>query len=145
MHITLSRYLALLFAIGLAIGEAVISWGHWQFAPLWIIDYLMVVCLLYAYYRTRQGRHVHTLLAAWAFTVGVFYMDLFVNLDPTLAPTIQAGTILLTLIAFMLVLSLIGFFITLLAIRANKALPPTKPHSGPGGQAWFEKVTRPRR
>ena len=113
MHITLSRYLALLFAIDLAIGEAVISWGHWQFAPLWIIDYLMVVCLLYAYYRTRQGGHVHTLHAAWAFTVGVFYLDLLVNLDPTLAPTIRAGTMLLTMIAFMLVRSSICFFVTL--------------------------------
>lgn len=119
MHFVVSRYLALLFAIGLGIGETIISWGHWQFAPLWIVDYLMVVLLLFAFYKTAKPEHVYTLLAAWAFTVGVFYMDLFVNLDPLLAPTIQAGPVLLALIALMLVLSLVGFFSALFAIRAQ--------------------------
>jgi hypothetical protein len=119
MHIAVSRYLALLFAIGLGIGETVINWGHWQFAPLWIVDYVMVGWLLYAFYRTRQAGHVHMLLAAWAFTAGVFYMALFVSLDPELASHIQAGTILLTPMGFMLVISLVGFFNALLAIRAQ--------------------------
>jgi hypothetical protein len=119
MHIVVSRYLALLFAIGLGIGETVVSWGHWQFAPLWIIDYLVVLLLLYAYYKTAKAEHVHTLLAAWAFTAGVFYMDLFVNLDPQLAPHTQIGPILLALIGFLLVVSLVGFFNALFAVRAQ--------------------------
>jgi hypothetical protein len=123
MHFVVSRYLALLFAIGLGIGETIISWGHWQFAPLWIVDYLMVVCLLYAYYKTRKAEHVYTLLAAWAFTVGVFYMDLFVNLDPQLAPPVRPGPILLALIGFMLALSLVGFFNALFAVRATIKAP----------------------
>jgi uncharacterized membrane protein YczE len=129
MHFVVSRYLALLFAIGLAIGETIISWGNWQFAPLWIVDYLMAVLLLYAYYKTRKAEHLYTLLAAWAFTVGVFYMDLFVNLDPQLPAHLRPGTIVMTLIVFCLAISLVGFFNALLATRAqntnSKATPTT--------------------
>ena len=117
MSFFISRYLALLFAIGLGIGETIISWGHWQFAPLWIIDYFMVVLLLYAFYKAGRPGHAYTLLAAWAFTAGVFYMDLFVNLDPQLPPSMQPGRVLLALITLMLVLSLIGFFSALFAVR----------------------------
>ena len=117
MPFFVSRYLALLFAIGLAIGETIISWGHWQFAPLWIIDYLVAVLLLYAYYKTRRAEHVYTLLAAWAFSAGVFYMDLFVNLDPQLPAHLRPGTVVMALIVLVLALSLIGFFSALLALR----------------------------
>jgi xanthine/uracil permease len=119
MHLAVSRYLALLFAIGLAIGETIISWGHWQFAPLWIIDYLVAVCLLYAFYRTRNTANIHTLIAAWAFSLGVFYMDLFVNLDPQVAPSLRPTPVVMGLIVLVLGLSLIGFFTALLAIRAQ--------------------------
>ena len=133
MHIVVSRYLALLFAIGLGIGETIISWGHWQFAPLWIVDYLIVAWLLYAYYKTVKAEHAYRLLGAWAFTVGVFYMDLFVNLDPQLAPHIQAGPILLALIGFMLVVSLVGFFSALFAIRAQQGAAADQAARRPGG------------
>jgi hypothetical protein len=119
MPFFVSRYLALLFAIGLAIGETIISWGHWQFAPLFIIDYLTAIFLLYAYYKTRQATHLHTLLAAWAFSAGVFYMDLFVNLDPGLPTHLRPGTVVMALIVLVLVLSLIGLFSALLAIRTQ--------------------------
>ncbi|PZR70912.1 MAG: hypothetical protein DLM73_17010 [Chthoniobacterales bacterium] len=133
MHFVVSRYLALLFAIGLGIGETIISWGHWQFAPLWIVDYLMVVLLLYAYYKTRKAEHVYTLLAAWAFTLGVFYMDLFVNLDPQLVPPMRPGPILLALIGFMLALSLVGFFSALFTVRAQQGAAGVETARRPGG------------
>ena len=117
MHFAVSRYLALLFAIGLAIGETIISWGHWQFAPLWFIDYLTAALLLYACYQTRDGRHVYALLAAWAFSAGVFYMDLFVNIDPHLPAALRPGSVVIALIVLVLVLSLVGFFAALFAIR----------------------------
>ena len=119
MPFVVSRYLALLFAIGLAIGETIISWGHWQFAPLWFIDYLTAALLLYAYFKTRQAKHVYILLAAWAFSAGVFYMDLFVNLDPQVPPHMRPGTVVMALIVLVLALSLVGFFSALLAIRAQ--------------------------
>ena len=100
----------MLFAIGLAIGEAIISWGHWQFAPLWIIDYLVSVLLLYAFYKTRNAESACALMAGWAFSAGVFYMDLFVNLDPNLPTSLRPGAVVIALIVLVLVLSLIGFF-----------------------------------
>jgi hypothetical protein len=118
----------LLFAIGLAIGETIISWGHWQFAPLFIIDYLTAAFLLYAYFKTRDARHVYILVGAWAFSAGVFYMDLFVNLDPQVPANLRPTTVVMALIVLVLVLSLIGFFTALLAIRAKLG-------SDRGGQA----------
>lgn len=104
-----SRYTALLFAIGLGIGEAVINWGHWQYAPLWIVDYICVVWLLAGFYQTRHSRFISTLISGWAFTAGVFYMALFVSLDPDLPQYhTPARKPLLILIGLMLTLSVLG-------------------------------------
>jgi len=111
----LSRYLALLFAIGLGVGEAVINWGHWQYAPLWIVDYVIVAWLAYGFFVTRQRRGVHVLLAGWAFTGGVFYMAFFVSLDPTMA--IDANSVMLALIGGMLAAACVGFCCALLSLR----------------------------
>jgi hypothetical protein len=121
MSFVVSRYLALLFAIGLAIGETIISWGHWQFAPLFIIDYLTAACLLYAFYATRRGNKAYALVAAWAFSAGVFYMDLFVNLDPGLPAPLRPTPIVMALIVLVLALSLIGFFTALVATRVQSS------------------------
>ncbi len=60
------RYLALAYAIGLAIGEAVLnsSQEHWQYAPLWIIDYVIVAYLLVGFWVSRRGRHVPILMSS---------------------------------------------------------------------------------
>jgi hypothetical protein len=102
-----SRYLALLFAIGLAIGEAVINWGNWQYAPLWIVDYIIAAWLILGFVKTRHGSAIHVLLSGWAFTAGVFYMALFLSLDS--ATGIPADPALLILIGVMLGLSILGF------------------------------------
>jgi hypothetical protein len=118
MALAWSRLIAVLFAIGLGIGEAVINWGRWQYAPLWIVDYVIVAWLLWAVVSTRTGQSVHLLLAAWAFTSGVFYMALFTSLVPGLGLTVSP--ILLSLIGVMLAASVAGFFLALLTIRAQR-------------------------
>ncbi len=133
MPFFVSRYLALLFAVGLAIGETIISWGNWQFAPLWIVDYVMVVWLLYAYYKTRQSEYRHTLLAAWAFTLGVFYMDLFVYADPQVPANVRPAPVVMALIVLCLVISLIGFVSALLATRAQPGAAAKQAARPPGG------------
>ncbi|HEV2804076.1 MAG TPA: hypothetical protein VGW57_04000 [Chthoniobacterales bacterium] len=120
MPFVVSRYLALLFAIGLAIGETIISWGHWQFAPLWFIDYLTAAWLLYAYFQTSRAEHPHALLAGWAFSLGVFYMDLFVNIDPHLPSQLRPDSIVIALIVLCVVVSLVGLCTALLALRAQQ-------------------------
>lgn len=129
MHFLVSRYLALLFAIGLAIGETIISWGNWQFAPLWMIDYLTAGCLLYAYYKTGNAENLHALVAAWAFSLGVFYMDLFVNIDPHLPTTMRPGSVVIALIVLCLVVSAVGFFAAVSAIRVQRTHSPPQPHA----------------
>lgn len=116
--LTCSRYLALVFAVGLGIGETVMNWGNWQYAPLWLVDYVIVVWLLFGFYQSRAGENIHILISAWAFTAGVFYMALFVSLDPELKPYINAGEAILVLMALLLMLSVMGL------LTAFKALKP---------------------
>jgi hypothetical protein len=124
MLLACSRYLALIFAIGLGVGEAVINWGHWQYAPLWIVDYIIVGWLLWAFVATRSGKSVHFLLSGWAFAAAVFYMALFISLDPEIARHFEANRVLLMLIGLMLGVSVVGFSCALLAIRAQQRSEP---------------------
>jgi hypothetical protein len=103
-----SRYTALIFAIGLAIGEAVINWGHWQYAPLWIVDYICVAWLLAGFYLSRDGKNLAALIGGWAFTSGVFYMALFISLDPQIAQHFERNPTLLAIVGGMLVLAGLG-------------------------------------
>lgn len=118
MALAWSRYIAVVFAVGLGVGEAVVNWGQWQYAPLWIVDYVIVAWLLYAFVSTRAGEHIHRLLAAWAFTAGVFYVALFISLDPQLG--LAASPVLLSLIGVMLAASIAGFCFALLTIRTQR-------------------------
>jgi uncharacterized membrane protein len=117
----ISRVLAVVFALGLGIGETIINCGHWQYAPLWIIDYLIVFWLLWAVWQTKNGQNIHHLLSAWAFTMGVFYIALFVSLDPENAANSQSDSSLLILMGLMLGISLIGFLGALLALNSQQA------------------------
>jgi hypothetical protein len=112
--------LAVVFALGLGIGETVINWGHWQYAPLWLVDYFIASWLLWATWRTKDGQHLHHLLSAWAFTMGVFYMALFVSLDAENTAITQTDNILLILIALMLGISLMGFIGSLLVLARQQ-------------------------
>ena len=40
--------IATLYSIILGIVEAMLNWGDWQYAPSWIVDYLIVIILLSA-------------------------------------------------------------------------------------------------
>ena len=129
MALAWSRYIALVFATGLGIGEAVMNWGHWQYAPLWIVDYIIVAWLIWGFLATRGANGVHVLLGAWAFTAGVFYMAFFASLDPELA--LRPNTVLLGLIGLMLAASISGIFCTLRVIHAQRvAVADRKQRSG---------------
>ena len=63
MLLTSCRYLALVYAIGLAIVETVLNstQDEWQYAPMWVIDYLIVGYLLAGFWTTRRGKYVPVL------------------------------------------------------------------------------------
>lgn len=125
MPLQWSRYTALLFAVGLGIGEAVINWGHWQFAPLWIVDYVCVLWLFAGFYQTRgqavRRQSIAVLASGWAFTAGVFYMAFFISLDPGFAKyNIGASGTILILIGLMLVIAALGVVTSFLALWKSK-------------------------
>ncbi|MEC9415481.1 MAG: hypothetical protein VYC67_02700 [Pseudomonadota bacterium] len=73
--------LASIYAITLGIVEAFLNWGDWQYAPLWIVDYIIVVILLLAVFFFKGKPQKMFLLIGWAFSSGVMYMALFVGLE----------------------------------------------------------------
>lgn len=117
-----SRYSALVFAIGLAIGEAAINWGHWQWWPLWVVDYGIVLWLLAAFLASRNPARAHTLTSAWAFAFGVFYIALFATLEQIRQGRIDSDgkTVLIVLMAIMMVLAALGVVTAAYANRFPK-------------------------
>ena len=96
----------------LAVVEALLNWGDWQYAPLWIIDYLIVIILLLGVFVYKENQR-KVLLLGWSFSSGVMYMALFINLEPssTLTPL---GSNILYSIALALAVSLIGIILTMI-------------------------------
>jgi hypothetical protein len=128
MLLSISRVLAALFAVGLAIGEAAINWGEWQWWPLWVVDYVCVVWLLAGVYATRGGRPSAWLTSAWAFTAGVFYLALFAWLEPIRADAaaLARELPLLRTIAAMLAVAVVGCGLAALAARTTPVLAPER-------------------
>jgi hypothetical protein len=119
-----SRCIAALFAIGLAIGEAILNWGHWQFWPLWVVDYVIVIWLLVGVWLARRHEASHHLTIAWAFTAGIFYMALFGGLDELrgVPGAVAENAILLSLISLMFALSLLGLGCSIAGSRAGQKI-----------------------
>lgn len=117
MLLTLCRYLALIYAIGLAIGEAVLNSlrDQWQYAPMWIIDYLIVAYLLAGFWMTRRGRCIPILMSAFALSAGVTYIAFFLNFDPELPDALRSDTIVVALIGLVLAVSVVGLLGTTVA------------------------------
>jgi hypothetical protein len=119
-----SRYLALAFAIVLAIVEAVLNMSRpeWQYAPLWIIDYVIVAALGMGFWLARQPAHTPVLMAAWALGAGVFYMALFVSLDPEVKWAGGPEPLILSLIGLGLAVQVLGLGLAAVAhFRAARA------------------------
>ena len=104
--------IATVYSIVLAVVEALLNWGDWQYAPLWIIDYLIVIILLLGVFVYKENQR-KVLLLGWSFSSGVMYMALFINLEPssTLTPL---GSNILYSIALALAVSPIGIILTMI-------------------------------
>jgi hypothetical protein len=117
MLLTCCRYLALVYAVGLAIGEAVLNSAqdHWQYAPLWIIDYVIVAYLLAGFWATRRGGYVPVLMSAYALSTGVLYIAFFLNFDPELPEAARGSGVVVALIGLVLAVSVVGLVGTTVA------------------------------
>lgn len=96
MMLKASAWLAVAFGLFLAVAEAVQNWGHWQWWPLWVVDYVAVVLVLIgAWDVLRRDGAGKWLAAGWAFTAGMLWI--------ALAWMVRAGeaTWLLTIVGVM--------------------------------------------
>ncbi len=127
MLLTSCRYLALCYAIGLAIVEAVLNsrLEHWQYAPLWVIDYLIVAYLLAGFWVTRRGKYIPVLMSAYALSTGVLCIAFFMNFDPDLPETARGESVVVALIGLALGVSVVG-----LAGTTAAWLPQERPPTG---------------
>jgi hypothetical protein len=111
---------ATLYSIILAIVEAILNWGDWQYAPLWIVDYLIVTILLSAVFVFKKNIQRLMLLLGWAFSAGVMYMVLFINLEPiptaVASPNIEGK---LPLVGLALIVSIVGIVLTIIDSKNN--------------------------
>ena len=112
--------IATLYSIILAIVEAMLNWGDWQYAPLWIVDYLIVIILLSAVFVFKKNIQKLMLLLGWAFSSGVMYMALFINLEP-MPTTIKSPNVegILPLVGLALAVSIIGIALTMIDRKNN--------------------------
>ena len=111
---------ATLYSIILAIVEAILNWGDWQYAPLWIVDYLIVIILLSAVFVFKKNIQRLMLLLGWAFSAGVMFMALFISLEPT--PTAVASPNIegkLPLVGLALIVSIVGIVLTIIDSENN--------------------------
>ena len=104
--------IATLYSIALAIVETLLNWGDWQYAPLWIVDYLIVIILLLGVFVYKENQR-KVLLLGWSFSLGVMYMALFINLEPTSTLTRLDSNILFS-IALAFTISLVGIVLTII-------------------------------
>lgn len=130
-QLQVSRYLALVFALVLAVVEALLNMAlpKWQYAPLWIIDYVIVFALLGSFWVTRRRAHTPLLMASWALGAGVFYMALFIGLDPALKLGLADQPLLMSLIGLALCVQLLGLALATAAHwRSVSARDPSPGH-----------------
>jgi hypothetical protein len=119
----ISRYLAVIFAVCLAVGETALNWEQWQFWPLWAVDYLIVIWLLIAAWLAGRSGSGHHLPAAWAFTTGVLYMAFFGGLDELRSQSrpVSDHAVVMSLIALMLLLAVFGLVCSVAAVSRATA------------------------
>ena len=109
---------ATLYSIVLALVETMMNtyWADWQYAPLWIVDYLIALILLSAVFVFKKNIQHLMLLLGWSFSTGVTYMALFISLDPNglNSPDIEDK---LPLFILALIVSIVGLILTIIDIK----------------------------
>ncbi len=103
--------IAIVYSVILALVEVFLNWGDWQYAPLWIVDYMIVIILLLGVFVFKKNQR-KVLLMGWSFSSGVMYMVLFINLEPTSTIT-KLDSYILYAVVLALMVSLTGIFLSM--------------------------------
>tara|TARA_Y100001935_G_C17229188_1_gene469458 strand:+ start:234 stop:605 length:372 start_codon:yes stop_codon:yes gene_type:complete len=113
--------LATLYSIILILVETILNtyWDDWQYAPLWIVDYLIALILISAVFVFNPYRQNLVLLLGWSFSAGVTYMALFISLEPNgLNSADIEGKLPLFVLA--LLVSIVGLILTIIGFKQNR-------------------------
>lgn len=79
---TVSRWLAVVFAIVLAFGEIVRNRNGWQWWPFWTVDYIAAGLLLAgAILWKNPSRPNPILTGGWGFACAIFWMSFFSHVE----------------------------------------------------------------
>ena len=119
-----SRWLAVAFAMVLAVAEMARNKDGWQWWPFWTVDYLAVGLLLFGAFGWRRGEAPNPLLTgAWGFSCAMFWMSFFGHLDDARrgAAAGDGDMTLTSVIGLMFALTVIGFVTSLVgALRSPR-------------------------
>lgn len=108
---TISSWLALAFGLSLAVLEVVRNWGHWEWWPFWLVDYISASMLVAGGLTALKTRATPLLCAAWGFSCAMFWMSFFGHLDEamkSLALLTPRDRSLTTAIGGMFVITVVG-------------------------------------
>lgn len=112
--LTFARVWAVLFAIALAVGEALVALRVGKYWPLSLDDYAAVVGLLVGVWLSVKGRGHTVLVATWAYAVGNCWAVLFMRMDPDGGSGERLG-----LMTVLLVAAAVGLVSSAIAARRN--------------------------
>ncbi len=114
----LSAILAVITGVVLALGELRANWGDWQFWPLWLVDFAASALLIAGGWMVfrRHPLAQSVLASGWAFTLGMSWLSLGINLDlgVSAARDGRMGGLYVWLLGGLVASALLGLVLTLL-------------------------------
>jgi hypothetical protein len=107
-----SAWLAIVFGLALAVLEVVRNWGHWEWWPFWVVDYVAATLLVVGGALAIRRYSSRWLTGGWGFTCAMFWMSFFGHYEGLLKAGAQASAReqhLTTIIGLMFALTIFGF------------------------------------
>lgn len=75
--IRISAILAVAFGLALAVLEVARNWGHWEWWPFWVVDYVAAALLVTGGVGALRRGGSSWLTGGWGFTCAMFWMSFF--------------------------------------------------------------------
>ncbi|MGU3654529.1 hypothetical protein [Mycolicibacterium sp. A43C] len=115
-----SAWLAVAFGALLAVLEIVRNWGHWQWWPFWVVDYVAASLLLCGGIAALTKRGAAWLAAGWGFTCALFWGSFFGHYENAREGIVTEPNeeTLTVMIGIMFAITIGGLVVTLVGLRS---------------------------